>query len=206
MSHSDLTIIHRPFPFLCPMAVSFHSSIHCAVALSVHFAIVFAVYLVLSQRQRRLAGVPVPQNFIHVVLGPDAEELFLIVLLEVVFVIALAFASVAAVEAAQLCSADVLKVLVDANLGETLGVLLAGLVKHLALNVDVVRPVFGLEEGGLSKAGSDGADEEGREGHQEQEHPPACLQNMNTSNRHPVDMFDSLVMQETLPGPFKIRG
>lgn len=156
------------------MAVSFHSSIHCAVALSIHFAILFAFHLVLPQRQGRLTRVPVPQNFIHVVLGPDAQELFLIALLVVVLVIALALPRVVAVEGVHL-AADVLKVLVDANLGETLGVLLAGLIEHLALNVDVVRPVFGLEEGGLSKAGSNGADEESREGHQEQEHPTARL-------------------------------
>lgn len=158
------------------MGVSFHSSIHCTVALSVHFAILFAIHLVLSQRQSRLAGVPVPQNFVHVVLGPDAEELLLIALLVVtfIFVVALALARVVAVEGAHL-AADALEVLVDADLGETLGVLLAGLIKHLALDVDVVRPVFGLEEGGLSKAGPNGADEEGREGHQEQEHPSASL-------------------------------
>lgn len=61
--------------------------------------------------------------------------------------------------------ADVLEVLVDAHLGKTLGVLLAGLIKHLALNVDVVRPVFGLEEGGLCEAGSNGTDQEGGESH-----------------------------------------
>lgn len=156
------------------MGVSFHSSIHCAAVLSSHFAILFTIHLVLSQRQSRLTGVPVPQNFIHVVLGPDTKELFLIALLVVVFVVALALVRVVALEGAHL-AADVLKVLVDANLGETLGVLLAGLIEHLALDVDVVRPVFGLEEGGLSKAGSDGADEEGHECHQEQEYPSTCL-------------------------------
>lgn len=156
------------------MGVSFHSSIHCSVALSIHFLILSAVHLVLSQRQSRLTGVPVPQNVIHVILGPDAEELFLIALFVVVFVVALALARVVAVEGVHLAT-DVLEVLVDANLGETLGMLLAGLIEHLALDVDVVRPVFGLEEGSLSKAGSDGTDEEGRESHQEQEHPSTCL-------------------------------
>lgn len=175
---SDLTIIHRPFPFLRTMGVSFHSSIHYTVALSVHFAILFAVHLVLSQSQSRLTGVPVPQHFIHIILGPDAEELLFVALPVLVFVIALVLAGAVAMEAAHL-PADVLEVLVDANLGETLGVLLAGLVEHLALDVDVVRPVFGLEEGGLSEAGSDGTDQEGREGHQEQKHPSTCLQKRN---------------------------
>lgn len=176
LSPSDLTVIHCPLPFLRPMGVSFHCPIHCAVALSVHFAVLFAVHLVLPQRQSRLTRVPVPQNLIHVVLGPDAQELLLIALLVVTFVVAVALALARAIEVEGLhLAADVLEVLVDANLGETLGVLLAGLVEHLALDVDVVRPVFGLEEGGLSEARSNGADEEGHESHQEQEHPPARL-------------------------------
>lgn len=64
------------------------------------------------------------------------------------------------VEAAHV-AADALEVLLDADLGEGLGVLLARLVKELAFDVDVVRPVFGLEEGSLGEAGSDGSYHEG---------------------------------------------
>lgn len=173
LSSSDLTVIHCPFLFLHVAGVSLYKSIRCSIGLSVQSAIVFAVHLVLSQSQSRLTGVPVPQNFIHVVLGPDAQELFFVApLLVFVFLVAVVLAVVA--EAAHL-PADVLKVLVDADLGKTLGVFLAGLVEHLALNVDVMRPVLGLEEGGLGKARPNGSDQEGREGHHEQKHPPTRL-------------------------------
>ena len=76
-------------------------------------------------------------------------------LLVFVFIEAVILAGVMVVE---VLSADVLKVLVDANLGKALGMLLTGLVEHLALNVNVMRPVFGLEEGGLGKAWSNSPD------------------------------------------------
>lgn len=118
--------------------------------------------------------MPVPQNFVHIILGSDTQQLFLITLPRVfIFVVALVFA-VMAVEASHL-SADVLKVLLDANLGKALGVLLTGFIEHLAFNVNIMGPVFGFEEGGLGEAWPNSSDQEGSEGHHEQNHPSACL-------------------------------
>ena len=125
------------------MGVPVYKPISCSIGLSIQFTIHF-IYVVLSQCQSWFTGVPVPQNFIHIILGPDAQELFFITfLLIVVFIITSASAGVMAVVAVHL-PADVLKVLLDANLCEALGVLLAGIVEHLALDVNVVRPVLGL--------------------------------------------------------------
>lgn len=149
-------------------------AIKSLVYLPVQLAIVFTVHLVLPQRQRRLTRVPVPQDLVHVVLGPNAQQLVFVTSLVLVFVAVVVLPGAMAVEALHL-SADVLKVLLDAHFGEALRMLLAGLIKHLALNVDVMGPVFGFEESGLGEARSDGPDEEGGEGHHEEKNPPACL-------------------------------
>lgn len=135
------------------------------------------VGLVAAQTERRLARVPVPKHAVHVVLRPDAQKLVLVrqlLLLVVAIVVAVITVRPVPVQAPHL-AADALKVLLDADLGEALGVLRARLVEHLALNVDVVRPVLGLEESGLGEAGADGAHQEGREGDEEEEDPAESL-------------------------------
>ena len=58
-------------------------------------------------------------------------------------------------------STDALEVLVDADLGKALGMLLAGIIEHLPLYVDVVRPILGFEKGRLGEARPYGSDHEG---------------------------------------------
>lgn len=156
------------------MGVSVSEAVGGAVRLHLQVLVVLPVGFLLPQRQRRLAAVPVPQHLVHVVLCPYAHELVLVTPL-VVFVLLVLGLVRAVVEAPHL-PADALKVLVDAHLGEALGVVLARLVEHLSLDVDVVGPVFGLKERSLGEARADGPDHEGHEGHDEQEQPTTCLQ------------------------------
>lgn len=138
-----------------------------AVEKAIHFLPGVSVRQVLIlQVEWGLALVPVPQNFVHVLLGSDPEKLlFLSLLILLLFVTAvLLLAGPLAVETVHL-SADALEVLLDAHLGEALGVLRAGLVEQLALDVDVVGPVFGLQESGLCEARSHRPHHEGQCGH-----------------------------------------
>lgn len=110
--------------------------------------------------------MPVPQNLVHVILGPDAQQLILLTF-AFLFILAVAVGLVVMVVEALHVPADVLKVLLDAHLGKALGVLFAGIVEHLAFDINVMGPVLGLEEGGLGEARPDGSDQKGSEGHHE---------------------------------------
>lgn len=174
LNSSHLTVIYCPFPLRHFVGVSLCKPIHSSIHSSVQLVAVSTLGLVFSQSQSWLAGVPVPQNLIHVILRSDPQELLFVTLLFLLVFVAVVLAGVMVVEASHL-PADVLEILVDANLGEALSVLLTGFIKHLSLNVDVVRPVLGLEEGGLGEAGSNGPDQEGCDGHHQQKHPATSL-------------------------------
>lgn len=122
-------------------------TVHESVQVSVGF---FIPRRVLFQVERRFAAVPVPEDFVHVALDSDAQKSVLVAL-RLVLLVSIGRLSVEGMHLA----ADALEVLLYAELGERLCVLRARLVKQLALDVDVVRPVLGFKKSGLCETRSD---------------------------------------------------
>lgn len=67
--------------------------------------------------------------------------------------------------------AHALEELLDADLGKALGMLCTGLIKQLALDVNVVGPIPALQEDSLGEAGPERSDQECQRGHQQHEAP-----------------------------------
>lgn len=120
--------------------------------------------------QRGLTPVPAFQGRVHGTLVSDAQEL-----LGSFPIIRGVFFGQVAVSSLHV-RAHALEELLDADLGKASGVLGAGLVEQLALDVDVVGPVPALQEGGLGEAGPEGSDQESQRGHQQHEAPAQGLQ------------------------------
>lgn len=117
-----------------------------------------------------LTPVPAFQGRVHGTLVSDAQEL-----LGSFPIIRGFFLGQVAVSSLHV-RAHALEELLDADLGKAPGVLGAGLVEQLALDVDVVGPVPALQEGGLGEAGPEGSDQESQCGHQQHEAPAQGLQ------------------------------
>jgi len=128
--------------------------------------------------QRGLASVPALQGRVHGALVSDAQEL-----LGGFPRIGGGFPGRVAASGLQV-GAHALEELLDADLGKAPGVLRAGLVEQLALDVDVVGPVPALQEGGLGEAGPERSDQESQRGHQQHKAPAQSLRGQGGNRTH----------------------
>lgn len=140
--------------------------------------------------------MPVPEYFVHIILGPYSQKFLLIALRLFPLVLALVLlAQTLPVEVLHLPT-HALEVLLDADPGEALGVLRAGFLKHLALDVDVVGPVLGLQENGLGEARPDCPYREGHQCCQQQKSPAASLSS-GGHHRHVAESLAKLRAEQT---------
>lgn len=86
---SNFAVVYRPFPFRQIGSVMVSISIWPSTDISIWYEpfMGFSIRLFLPQGQRRLTPVPIPQNFIHIVLVADPEKLVLVALLLVIIII-----------------------------------------------------------------------------------------------------------------------
>lgn len=89
---SNFAVVYRPFPLRQIGSVTVRISIWPftdSMDISIWYEpfMGFSIRLFLPQGQRRLTPVPIPQNFIHIVLVADPEKLVLVALLLVIIII-----------------------------------------------------------------------------------------------------------------------